>query len=211
MRAIYDSAVSYQDQLLGDLIARLEKMGIADETMIVITADHGEELFEETRCGHGKSLREQLTRVPLLVHYPRRIGARTVEVGTEGIDILPTLLDTVGAPLPAQAQGESLRPLAAGAGPEWTRPTFASQFEYSFAVRLGRWKMRVLRSGEILVQDFETDPLERTNLAKTRPIERRYLTDHLGLYLSQRKRWTKSTWGLVSNMTERAVAEMMPE
>jgi arylsulfatase A-like enzyme len=206
MRAIYDSAVSYQDALLGDLIAALEQRGIADETMIVISSDHGEELFEEDRCGHGASLRETLVRVPLLVHYPPRVAARVVEVGTEGVDVLPTILDAAGAPADG-VQGQSLRALAA-APVAWPQPSFASQFEYAFAVRIGAWKLRVPRSGRAILHDLDADPLERTNLAAARPIERRFLTDHLGLYLAHRGRWTKSTWGVVSNMTEHGATAM---
>lgn len=91
LSAIYDSAVSYHDERLGDLVAGLQRMGIYDETMIVITADHGEELFEDGRCGHGGSLRETLVRVPLLVHYPARVAAAVVDEGAEGVDVMPSV------------------------------------------------------------------------------------------------------------------------
>jgi arylsulfatase A-like enzyme len=78
LRAIYDSEVSYQDSQLGRFVEELKHRGIYDQTMILITADHGEELFEETRCGHGASLRESLVRVPLLVYYPARFPAGTI-------------------------------------------------------------------------------------------------------------------------------------
>ena len=208
MRAIYDSATSYADAQVGALLDELERLGIADETMIVITADHGEELFEEHRCGHGATLRDSLARVPLLVHYPPRIAARRVDEGVEGVDILPTILDAVGVAPPDGVQGRSLRGLAAGEGAGWAQPAFASQYEYAFAVRLGRWKARVGKSGQPLVHDMIEDPDERIDLAAKRPLERRYLTDHLGLYLAFRTRWQKATWGVASNMTERGAREM---
>jgi arylsulfatase A-like enzyme len=208
LRAIYDSTISYQDALIGDLRAALDKLGIADQTMIVITADHGEEMFEERRCGHGKSLRDSLARVPLVVNYPGRIAARTVDEGSEGIDILPTILDAIGAPAPDHLQGRSLRGLAAGDGEGWTEPSFASQYEYAFAMRLGRWKAWVDRHATPLVRDMVGDPDERIDLAGQRPIERRYLTDHLGLYLEYREEWQKATWGVVSNMTEYAAEQL---
>jgi arylsulfatase A-like enzyme len=208
LRAIYDSAISYQDALIGDLTAALEKLGIADETMLVITADHGEELFEERRCGHGASLRDSLARVPLLVHYPAGVSPRIVEEGSEGIDILPTILEMIGVAAPDSLQGRSLRPLASGEGAGWAQPSFASQYEYAFAVRLGRWKARVGKRGRPLVHDMVADPVERHDLGGTRPFERRYLTDHLGLYLAYRGRWHKATWGVVSNMTELAALAM---
>jgi arylsulfatase A-like enzyme len=208
LRAIYDSTVSYQDALIGDLRAALEKLGIADETMIVITADHGEEMFEDKRCGHGKSLRDSLARVPLMVNYPGRIPARLVAEGSEGIDILPTILDTVGVAAPEHFQGRSLRGLAAGDGAGWAEPSFASQYEYAFAMRIGRWKAWVDRHAVPVVRDMVADPDEHQDVAATRPIERRYLTDHLGLYLEYREEWQKATWGVVSNMTEVAAGEL---
>ncbi|MCB9563447.1 MAG: sulfatase-like hydrolase/transferase [Kofleriaceae bacterium] len=208
LRAIYDSAISYQDALVGDLLVALDKLGIADQTMIVLTADHGEELFEDDRCGHGASLRSSLTRVPFLVHYPPRVSPAVVDEGSEGVDFLPTLLDTLDLPPLDQAQGETLRPLVAGAGRGWARPSIASQYEYAFAMRLGRWKAKVGRTATPVIVDMVADPDERTDLAATRPLERRYLTDHLGLYVANRAAWHKARWGVVSNMTEAAAREL---
>jgi choline-sulfatase len=64
LRAIYDSTISYSDDLIGKLISQLKIWNVWDETMLIITADHGDELFEHRRCGHGGSLRETLVRVP---------------------------------------------------------------------------------------------------------------------------------------------------
>jgi arylsulfatase A-like enzyme len=208
LRAIYDSAISYADALIGDLLAALDKLGLADQTMIVITADHGDELFEEHRCGHGASLRDSLARVPMIVHYPARVPGRVVDEGTEGIDILPTILDTAGIEIPDGFQGRSLREVAAGEGAGWPTPSFASQFEYAFAVRIGRWKARVGKSAVPIVHDMVADPDERKDLSRVRPVERRYLTDQLGFYLAYRARWHKATWGVVSSMTEAAAEEL---
>ncbi|MEZ4367701.1 MAG: sulfatase [Kofleriaceae bacterium] len=209
LRAIYDSTLSYQDDQLGRLLAALERLGIREQTMIIVTADHGDELFEERRCGHGASLRDSLARVPLLIHYPPRIAARVVEEGSEGIDILPTVLDVLDAPALERAQGRSLRPVAAGHGAGWAEPSFASQYEYAFAARLGRWKARVKR-GTPLVFDMVADPDERTDLAETRPLERRLLTDQLGLFLAHRTVWRKAAWGTTSNMTAAGAAALDP-
>ena len=72
LRAIYDSDISYDDQQLGKLIAQLKKWNLWDQTLLIVTADHGDELFEDERCGHGGSLLESLIHVPLLVHDPAR-------------------------------------------------------------------------------------------------------------------------------------------
>jgi arylsulfatase A-like enzyme len=206
LRAIYDSAVSYQDHQLGRFVDQLKAWGIYDQTMILITADHGEEMFEEDRCGHGASLRESLVRVPLLVHYPARFPSGViVDEGAEGVDVMPTFLDAIGAPGVDAAQGTSLRPLAYGVGKGWVRPSYASQYEYAHTMRLGRYKARVGKSGIPIVIDLAEDPEEHKDLVRARPVERRLLTDHLSLFLALRTRWKKAEWGVISNLSKGAV------
>jgi len=208
LRAIYDSAISYQDERLGDLVAALQRMGIYEQTMIVVTADHGEELFEDTRCGHGGSLRETLVRVPLLIHYPPRIAPGIVDEGVDQVDVLPTILDAIGAEAPPQLQGQSLAPLAAGVGRGWPRPSYASQFEYAHTMRIGRWKLKVGKRGVATTLDVVGDPDERIDQSAQRPAVRRLLTDALGLFLATRVRWSKRDLGVVTNLAPGAAAKL---
>jgi arylsulfatase A-like enzyme len=209
LRAIYDSAISYHDQQLGRLVKQLKSWGIWDQTMLVITADHGEEFFEDMRCGHGGSLRDSLVRVPLLIRDPSRFpGGTIVHEGAEGVDILPSMLESLGRPLFAGAQGESLAPLAQGIGRGWPRPSYASMYEYAHAMRIGRWKARVGNTGVPLLVDMVDDPDEQKDLAKVRPIERRMITDNLGLFLALRKQWKKSAWGVVTNISAAGAAAL---
>lgn len=202
LRAIYDSTISYSDDLIGKLISQLKIWNMWDETMLIITADHGDELFEHRRCGHGGSLRDTLVRVPLLVHYPAQFPAAAIDEGAEGVDIAPTILDALGAaPLPS-AQGRSLRGLAAGIGRGWTSPSYASQYEYAHAMRMGRWKIAVNVRGEVSVFDMQADPYENEERSAVQPVEARMLADHLGLFLATRKSWKKASWGVVSSITE---------
>jgi arylsulfatase A-like enzyme len=202
LRAIYDSAVSYHDLQLGRLIKQLKSWGIWDQTMLIITADHGEEFFEDKRCGHGGSLRDSLVRVPLLVRDPSRFpGGTIIDEGAEGIDLVPTMLAALDKPAPAGAQGDSLVALAQGIGRGWPRPSYASQYEYAHAMRIGRWKIRVGPTGVPVVHDMVEDAGETKDYSLARPIERRMLTDHLGLFLALRTQWKKATWGVVSNIS----------
>jgi arylsulfatase A-like enzyme len=202
LRAIYDSAISYHDVQVGRLVQQLTSWGIWDQTMLIITADHGEELFEDRRCGHGGSLRDSLVRVPLLIHDPARFPAGTiVEEGAEGVDIMPTVLAAIGAPVPDGPQGAPLAPLAQGLGRGWARPSYASQYEYAHAMRIGRWKLRVGVRGTLHVGDMATDPGETKNHIEGHPIERRMLTDNLGMFLALRTQWRKSEWGSITNVT----------
>jgi arylsulfatase A-like enzyme len=202
LRAIYDSAVSYHDMQVGRLIKQLKDWGIWDQTLLIITADHGEELFEDQRCGHGGSLRDVLVRVPLLIHDPARFpGGTIVDEGAEGVDLLPTILAASGKPVFDAAQGEPLEPIAQGIGRGWARPSYASMYEYAHAMRIGRWKIRVGKFGQPIIDDLVADPDEKKDLSATALVERRMLTDDLGLFLALRKPWKKSAWGVVTNMT----------
>ncbi|MBX3161377.1 MAG: sulfatase [Deltaproteobacteria bacterium] len=208
LRAIYDSAISYHDAQLGRLVKQLTAWGIWDQTMLVITADHGDELFEDGRCGHGESLRDSLIRVPLLIHYPARFQPAVIDEGAEGVDIMPTMLDAMNAPAMPTAQGESLLARARVESRGWVRPSYSSMQEFAHAMRIGRWKVRVGATGVPILQDLVADPDEKVDLAATRPVERRMMTDNFGMFLALRKQWTKRTWGVTTNLTAEGAAAL---
>ena len=208
IRAIYDSNVSYQDKLLGDMFAKLKAWGVDQDTLVVVTADHGDEQWEDGRVGHGASLRETLIRVPLAIYYPKLFPAGTVFEGADTVDILPTLLDALGQPIPADVQGESLLPIAQGVGRGYPRPSISSQYEFAHAMRLADWKVRVGGSGIPLLFHVEADPMEKTDLADKRPTERRFLTDVFSMFMVNQRNWKKTKWGVPSNLKPAFAAEL---
>ncbi len=212
LRAIYDSAISYHDQQLGRFVAQLKAWGIWDQTMFILTADHGEELFEDTRCGHGGSLRESLVRVPMLIHDPARFPAGTiVDEGAEGVDLLPSIMEAVGKPAPDAAQGEPLEAIAQGQGRGWAKPSYTSMYELSHTMRIGRWKLRINGYSQITVNDLVADPGETVDATAGHAVERRMLTDNLSMFLALRKQWKKTAWGVVSNVTTAGAAALDQE
>jgi len=194
--ALYDSDVSYNDQQFGKLMELLD----ADDTMIIFTADHGEELWDHGRIGHGGSLREELVHVPLLISYPPLFPAgKSVSEGVEIIDLLPTIVEALGGKIPAEAQGESLIGLAQGEGAGYPRPAIASQYELAHTMRLGRWKLTVMGSGNVTLYDAAGDAAETKELSSERPLEKRFVTDAMGVWMAYQTQWKKSRWGVASN------------
>jgi len=112
----YEPDVLTNDREVGRLLDALDASGDAGDTLVVFHADHGESLGEQHYVGHGLLLNDATMRIPLILRLPGRIAAgRRVAQLVRNVDILPTVLDAVGAPLPDDASGRSLLPLASGA------------------------------------------------------------------------------------------------
>lgn len=113
---VYDGAVSYADAWFGTLLARLEERGRLDHTIVVVLADHGEELGGNGLYHRCCSLGDDISHVPLMVRLPSgEGGGRRVDALVELVDVLPTLLALVGADVPAGIRGTSLVPALEGA------------------------------------------------------------------------------------------------
>jgi arylsulfatase A-like enzyme len=201
VRALYDSNVSYQDDLLRQLLDKLKEWGIADQTMIVITSDHGDEQWEDGRVGHGASLRETLVHVPLLIHYPAMVPARMITEGVDVLDVMPTVADLLGAKMDEEWQGESLLPLAHGVGAGYPRMSLASQYEGAHVGRIGAWKLRAPGSASPNLYNVSRDPDERTDLTGKNPVAYRFMADPLWLKRAYNADWKKRFWGNAANVT----------
>jgi choline-sulfatase len=105
----YDGEVAFVDAQLGQLLARVERLGDLDRTLIVVTADHGESFGEHGEETHGVFVYDATLRVPFIVAGPGIGGERSSTVMARSIDIVPTVLDLVGIGVPADVDGRSLR------------------------------------------------------------------------------------------------------
>jgi arylsulfatase A-like enzyme len=113
----YEGDVLYTDAEIGRLLAKLEEIGEAERTLVVVTADHGEALGEHGVMGHSWFVIEPVLHVPLLLRAPGRIDAGVrLPAPVSLVDIPPTILDLVGVPPTAPMQGVSLAPLLTGNG-----------------------------------------------------------------------------------------------
>jgi arylsulfatase A-like enzyme len=209
VRALYDANVSYQDDLLGQMIEKLQAWGAWDHTMLIVTADHGDEQWEDGRVGHGGSVRETLIHVPLLVHYPAMFPAVRVSEGSEGIDIVPTLADALGVQIDPEWQGMSLIGLANGAG-GYPLMSFSSQYENGHGGRIGHWKLKLIGTQTPRLFDLTADPGERTDLwgKPGSEIGARLLLDPMWILRSWNVEWKKSQWGNAAAVTNRFAADL---
>lgn len=210
VRAIYDSNVSYQDDLLRQMIEKLTAAGVWDKTMLIITADHGDEQWEDGKVGHGASSRNQLVHVPLLIHYPPLFPAGSVYEGTEVIDITPTLADALGVPADPAWQGASVLPLAHGVGRGGQQMAMSSMYEGSHTGRIAHWKVRIPGSGKPEVYNLTTDEAELQDLygQASSAIGARLILDPLWILRQWNREWKKSQWGNAANVSSRFAADL---
>jgi arylsulfatase A-like enzyme len=97
VRDLYDGEIAYTDHQIGRILEGLRDLGMAENTLIAVTADHGEEFLERGGIGHGKNLYDELIRVPLILHDPRAsLGGRRVETPVEVRSVAKTLLAAAG-------------------------------------------------------------------------------------------------------------------
>jgi len=109
--SLYDGEVHSMDTNVGEILTDLEDRGLLDETLVVFTADHGEEFFEHTHFGHKTTLYGEVVNVPLIMRHPATLPAgRRLDDLVSIVDIAPTILDLCGLPSTARMWGRSLRP-----------------------------------------------------------------------------------------------------
>ena len=117
-RALYDGAAFAVDAAAGRVLDAIDRDGLSERTIVVVTADHGENLFENGRGqGHGDHLfGDEATHVPLVIYDPRVAAPHAERAIVQTVDLAPTICDLVGAPPPAGADGRSLASAVRGEG-----------------------------------------------------------------------------------------------
>jgi len=210
VRALYDSNVSYQDDVLRQLVEKLQAAGTWDQTMLIVTADHGDEQWEDGRVGHGASSRDMLIHVPLLIHYPPLVKAGKYTEGTELIDVVPTIADALGVAMDPEWQGESLIPLTEGVGGGYPRLSFQSMYEDSHGGRILHWKVRLAGGNAPRVYDLSSDKDEMKDLwgKDEAEIGARAVLDPMWILRGWNKEWKKSQWGNAANVSGRFAADL---
>jgi arylsulfatase A-like enzyme len=179
--ALYDGEIAWVDEHIGRLLEALRRLGIDDQTILVLVADHGDEFFEHGEKGHQHSLYQELLHVPLVLRLPGGPRGRRIAERVELIDVMPTLLEAAGVPTPPGLHGRSLLPLVRGEA--WsTRPVFAETSKVrktrqdrrktkAWSVHDGRYKLIRYAAERYPAElyDLERDPREQHNVIATAP------------------------------------------
>ena len=181
LMAQYDGAVAYGDQEFGRLMEALKARGLYDRAMVLFTADHGEEFLDHGQWLHGRSVFDELVHVPLIVKFPggRAAGTR-VKQQVQSVDILPTILENEGLPVPPSpvVAGQPLQRVLAGEAPE---PPVVVEISHRGIVAHG---MRTNRDKYVrsfspedaeMYFDLLQDPKERLNRLQEAPERVRHL------------------------------------
>ncbi len=170
---LYDGEVAYSDELVGRLDDAIARLGLRDQTLLVLTSDHGEGLGEHAETLHGFFTYQTTLRVPFLARGPGIKRGGRLDSTVRLVDVFPSALELLGVAAPADAHfaGVSLAAALSGERPAAEPVTYAESlvpllhFGWSDlrVVREGRWKY--IQAPRPELYDLETDPGERTNLA----------------------------------------------
>jgi arylsulfatase A-like enzyme len=177
---LYDGEIRFLDRLLAQFFRQLERLDLLDRTLIVVTSDHGEAFGEHGDEGHGDSLYENVMHVPLFVHGPGVPAGRRVDARVGLGDIMPTVLEMLGVPIPELVHGRSLVPYLRGESLD--RGPFVAEVRGKLAPRPGppdpdlravwmddRKVIRDHRADTWEVYDLATDEAERRDLSPDLP------------------------------------------
>jgi len=168
---LYMGEVTYLDRYLGLLISRLKSIGLYDDTVLAVTADHGEEFQEHGGWWHGTSLYQEQMHVPLIVKRAPEPRAGTVESRfARSLDIASTLMAAAGLQVPAEFEGQDLfAPHGAQEPPLFAEEDLEGNVLASF--RIGAWKLITANANNprglkpVELYDLSQDPGEHRNLA----------------------------------------------
>jgi arylsulfatase len=183
-RGLYDEAMAHQDYQLRRLVERLKAAGEWEHTLLIVASDHADGYVgpgPDASSRYDPMFRSSVTRVPLLIVWPGRIaGGQRFSQPVSMIDVLPTILDLVGLPMPEVMQGQSLAPLLLGEEGWEPRPVILDEFEVDpetnelrgvIEVVDGRWgasleinpdpdkEPKTQRTVPLLLYDLWNDPL----------------------------------------------------
>jgi tetratricopeptide (TPR) repeat protein len=166
----YDGEIAFADSQVGRLMAFLEAKGLYENTLIVLSGDHGESLGEHGEKFHGFFVYNATLHVPMMIHLPGNNSAKTLPELVSLTDLMPTVLQALKVDIPAQVQGRSLLPLMTPAKEDASRSLYAEtflpriHFNWSELRSVETEKYQFIQAPKPELYDLTTDPAETRNL-----------------------------------------------
>ena len=199
--ALYDGEILISDQQVGAVVRVLEESGLLDESVVIVTSDHGEEFLEHGGLGHGYTHHREVLRVPLVIAGPG-VSRGVVEQPVSMVDLMPTVLEMVGVEVPEGIDGRSFAPsVADSAVAPAPRPLYAEGLLRFYwqdplllrSVRSGGLKLTLdFRRHRKQLFDVESDRKESVNLLPDRAEDgRRLLADLIDIHERNLERRTR--------------------
>lgn len=184
--SIYDGAIRYTDDLVGELVENFKKMNLDKKTLFIISSDHGEGLGEHNfYFTHGTYLYDELIKVPLIIKFDKLTPkGKTIVTQVQHIDIAPTILQILGIRKPRSMVGLSLIPLIK------EKDIYAAPYAFSFlggkgSIRNNEWKLIYNEDGGYELYNLKKDPTEKNNLVSLEKEEFENLKEKLDNYMNQ--------------------------
>jgi len=144
IQALYHGEITYQDEHVGGFLDTLQELGRMEDTIVVVTNDHGEEIYDHRSFGHGWTLFEEMIRAPLMIHYPALFPKATViDDITEHVDLAPTLVEALGLPPMKGTEGTSFLPTLHGSREQEPRYAVAISDNGKRSIHIGNWKLEI--------------------------------------------------------------------
>jgi arylsulfatase A-like enzyme len=188
----YLAGIMELDEQLGFFFDYLKTIGMYDSSLILVASDHGEEFAEHGEVYHGKTLYEEVLHVPVFLKLPGNAsaGARIVDA-VDLADVMPTMLRALGLPVPPRLDGHAI---LGGEGSTAAAPPQVAVLKldgrHFASVASGGWKLIVNYGGADELYNLQADPLERTNLFSSEPVQ----ADQMRARLDERMVGRQAGW-----------------
>jgi arylsulfatase A-like enzyme len=211
LEALHDARITQSDAAFATFIADLKKQGVYDTSAIVVVSDHGDQFYEHGSVGHGDTVYQELTHVPLIIRAPGLLpSGHVVQSDVEIMDVYATLLDLAGIKPGPSVEGTTLVPLAydeVGASP---RAALTVDGQVARGLKVARYRLVHRGPGHIELYDEIQDPREQKDAAADHPVAARGMRGVLGLLYAYETTWSKSRWGTAANVTDAFYAAAGP-
>lgn len=182
IKSLYEGEIAYLDHHIGKVLSEIEKLGIEEKTIIILTSDHGEEFWEHGDFLHGQSLYDELINVPLIIKSPTLSRGKKVKSIARLTDVMPTIREFLQLPINEKMQGHSLISIINSKNEE---ENFAFSEETEFyedrkSIRTQQYKLILgMDTKRVELYDVVNDPYEKEDLSTKKPTIAKKLTEKL--------------------------------